>query len=65
MWVSMKQEDIEPFLHKQIKLVQNNGFILNGTIEKITDDCVLFETKQATSLININAIECIVERREQ
>ena len=57
----MKREDIEPFLGKFVKLTQN-GFVLKGTITKISEESIVFETSQAKSVINIKNISSIVER---
>ena len=56
----MKREDIELFLNQNVKLVQDDGFVLYGTIQNVTDDSVLFSTDQKTSLIAINYIKEIV-----
>lgn len=59
----MKREDIYPFLRKYVKLVQHNGFVLDGTIDKISEDSIVFTTRQATSIIDIKAISTIVLKR--
>ena len=41
----------QAILNKYCKLVQNNGFILNGTVRDIDNFGILFETTQKTSFI--------------
>lgn len=60
----MKRDDMKDFLYKKIKLVQTDDFTLYGVIQKINEDSILFETKQATSLIDIDAIKEIVAKKE-
>ncbi|MCK5260636.1 MAG: hypothetical protein KAJ44_00470 [Thermoplasmatales archaeon] len=59
----MKKDDIEPFLKNYVKIVQRNGFVLDGTIDKVTEETIVFTTKQATSVIDIKAITSIVFKR--
>jgi hypothetical protein len=61
--IDVKREDIYPFLRKYVKLVQHNGFVLDGKIDKISEDSVVFITKQATSVIDIKVISTIVLKR--
>jgi ribosome maturation factor RimP len=58
----MKQEEVKPFMGKEIKLVLQNGFTLIGTIQKVTEQTILFQTKTAESLIDINNILSIVSK---
>lgn len=53
----MKREQIEPFLNKEIKLVQYPNFVLTGTIEEVFEDCIRFRTTSATSVIDTKAIK--------
>jgi len=56
----MNREMILPFQGKKIKLVFDRGFILNGIIETVYDDAILFTTAQKTSLIVFSRIQEIV-----
>ena len=60
----MIREEITPFLNKTVRLVKNDNFVLTGTIRKVNDDNILFETTQALSLIWINHIQSIVMPKE-
>ena len=55
----MESDAIKRFLEKYVKLEYQNGFILRGTIKQVYSDSILFETKQAESLINISEIKNI------
>jgi len=55
----MELEAIERFLGKYVKLEYHNGFNLRGTIKKVYTETILFETRQAESLINISEIKNI------
>jgi len=61
----MMADDITPFLNKKVTLVKGNNFSLTGTITKVTDESVVFETAQATSAINISRIKEIVMKKER
>ena len=60
--IKMINDDIEPFKGRDITLVLTDNFRLDGTILKVTYDCILFQTKQKTSLINISSINQIVAK---
>ena len=61
----MRKEDITLFLDRTVRLVKSDGFVLTGKILKVTDDDILFETKQATSLISTDHIkELVLKKRE-
>ncbi len=60
----MKREDIIFFLDKTVRLVKSDGFVLTGKILKVTDDNILFETNQATSLISTDRIKELVFKKE-
>ena len=55
----MEYEAIKDFSGKRVKLVYHNGFNLQGDIVKVYKDTILFETKQAESLINIDDIRSV------
>lgn len=54
--IDMKREMVLPFQGKNVKLVLNGNFCLNGLIEEVFDDCILFTTRQKTSLIRFDRI---------
>ena len=59
----MEKSDLTLFLNKTIRLVKSDGFVLTGKIMKINDDDLLFETKQATSLISKDRVKEIVLKK--
>ncbi len=61
----MRKEDITLFLDRTVRLVKSDGFVLTGKILKVTDDNILFETKQATSLISTDRIKELVLKKGQ
>ena len=60
----MMADDITPFLNKKVTLVKGNNFLLTGVITKVTDESIVFETSQATSVIDISHIIEIVMKKE-
>lgn len=61
----MRKEDITFFLDRTVRLVKSDGFVLTGKILRVADDNILFETKQATSLISIDHIKELVLKKGQ
>lgn len=59
----VRKEDVEPFLGKFVKLVKTDDFIVTGRILKINEDNLFLRSENATSLITLNAIKVIVNRR--
>ena len=59
----MEKSDLTLFLNKTVILVKSDGFVLTGKILKINDDDLLFETKQATSLISKDRVKEIVLKK--
>ena len=58
----MRKEDFEFFEGKPLKLVlKPNEFALYGKILRISDDCIIFQTKQKTSIIPFQNIFSLVE----
>jgi len=56
----MRSEDISPFVGKNVKLAYQNGFVINGVIEQVTEESIFFRTKQTISAIDIKIISSIV-----
>lgn len=52
----MHKELLEPYLNKEIRLVLEGNFKLNGVILKIDEPYISFRTKQKTSLIRFDRI---------
>ena len=59
----MKKEDINAFVGDSVKLAFQNGFVLKGNIEKVTDDTVYFQTEESKSIIDIRNIASIIQLR--
>ena len=60
----MMTDDITPFLNKKVTLIKGNNFSLTGVITKATAESIVFETSQATSVIDISHIKEIVMKKE-
>ena len=58
----MKKEHVEPFKDKHVKLQLNDGFVIDGVIDAVYDDCLKFTTKQKTSLIKFQMIAMLSEK---
>ena len=54
-------EEIHPFLNKKVTLIKGNDFGLTGIIRQINTESIIFETHQATSVIDISHIKEIVK----
>ena len=62
----MRADEMKPFLNKTIKLVKIDGFWIVGRITEIYEDSILFESDQATALINLGAIrELQLKKKEE
>lgn len=60
----MKKEEIpEYFLNKTIRLIKNNDFILTGKILAINDSSLIFETEQATAVIELEHIKELILKK--
>jgi hypothetical protein len=59
----MKCEDIRPFIGKNVKIAYQNGFVINGIIERVSEETIFFRTRQITSAIDIRSIASIVLKR--
>jgi len=55
----MQKEVIKRVENKYVKLV-HSGYAIRGRIIEIKDDCIIFRSKQAESIISLDAIETIV-----
>jgi len=51
----MNAEIISRFLNQKVKLVKE-GYAIYGTIIAVEDNCVIFKSKTATSVISIDVI---------
>lgn len=60
----MEKEAILFFIGKNVKLVQKNNFVLNGWIEEVYSDSLLFKTENRKSLISFEVISEINTREE-
>ncbi len=62
----MDAEIVNRFLNQRVKLVKE-GYALYGTIIEVKDDCLLFQTKTAVSVIRLDVIHEItpIERGNQ
>jgi hypothetical protein len=60
----MEKEALTQFEGKKVKLHYHSDFSLKGIIRKVYTDTILFETKQAQSLICIKDIRSVTELRE-
>ena len=56
----MNEEALLPFKGKYCKLVHTNDFVIDGTIEDVYSDSLLFKTYQQTSLISFSAIKEVI-----
>ena len=56
----MEKNVVETFKDQYIKLVKDTGEILDGSIVKILDDSIIFQTALARSGISLNSIREII-----
>jgi hypothetical protein len=59
----MKKKDIMPFVGKYVKLAYQNGFVIEGMLNSVSEEIIFFSTKKTTSVIDIRAIASIVLRK--
>lgn len=57
----MQKEDLEFFLGRNVKLELKTFFALYGEILKVSDDCLIFKTRQKTSIIRFEDIASVLE----
>ncbi len=60
----MEKNVVETFKDQYIKLVKDTGEILDGSIVKVLDDSIIFQTELARSGISINSIREIISYEE-
>ena len=60
----MEKNVVETFKDQYIKLVKDTGEILDGSIVKILDDSIIFQTALARSGISLNSIREIIPYEE-
>ena len=58
--MKLNKKDVTPFLSEHVLLTFDTNFRLEGYIDDIFEDGVLFRTNQKTSLISFDAIKIIV-----
>ena len=58
----MQKQDFEYFLGKPLRLIlKPHDFSLYGKILRVSDDCIVFQTKQKTSIIPFQNISSLME----
>jgi len=60
----MEKNVVETFKDQYIKLVKDTGEILDGSIVKVLDDSIIFQTALARSGISLNSIREIIPYEE-
>ena len=53
----MKSEDLKSCIGKKAKLVLDNDYVLRGTIDNVSEECVFFSTTEKNSIIRLDAIK--------
>jgi len=56
----MDREALENFKGKYVKIVEKNNFCLDGVINEVYTDSLLFKTFQRESLISFNNIKEVI-----
>ena len=56
----IQKDFVKLFVGKRVKLVQKNNFVLEGVIEAVSEDSLIFRTDQKKSLIHFDVITEIV-----
>ena len=54
------REFLERYLHEHVKIVKIDDFVIDGFIERVTDDCILFSSKGRERVIKFEAIREVV-----
>jgi len=60
----MEKNEVSPFKSKYVRLVKDNGEIINGTIVDILEDSVIFQTELSRKALSIKSITGITEHAE-
>jgi len=56
----MKKEDIMSFIGHNVKLSLHTGFVINGKIDRISEETIFFSTQQTKSVIDIKSVSTVV-----
>lgn len=48
------------YLNEHVKIVKTDNFVIDGIIEKVTEDCILFSSKGRERVIKFEAIREVV-----
>jgi hypothetical protein len=56
----MDREAMENFKGKYCKIVEKSGFCIDGVVDNVYDDSILFKTFQRESLISFNNIKEVI-----
>lgn len=59
----MLREEILPFLNKKVTIIKGNNFGITGVITQINTESIIFETYQATAVIDLPHIKEIVLKK--
>jgi len=57
----MQKEDFVFFENLNVKLELKTGYALFGTILRVSDDCLVFQTNQKTSILPMSDILRVLE----
>jgi len=60
----MEKNLVESYKSQYVKLVKDNGELLNGTIVEIMDNSIIFQTELSRSAISIDSIKEIISYEE-
>lgn len=61
----IRREALKQFEGFFVKLVYQNGFVLYGTLSEVYDDCLMFTTRQKSSIISFSEISVITPTEEK
>ena len=60
----MEREKLERFLNKDVKLLQKDNWALYGRILELSDESLIFKTKDRESVISLDFIAMVVEKEQ-
>jgi len=60
----MEKNLVEAYKSQYVKLVKDNGELLDGTIIEILDNSIIFQTELARSAVSFNSIKEIISYEE-